>query len=360
MSNTPTTESDGVRFIRFILRHKKILIFSIVLSVIASVVVTFIMEPEFESTGIIFPTPTNSPDKMLANPQFGYEVDADWLTQVLQSEIVRDSLDKTFDLVNYFKLDKSETGWMDQLRKKYDKMLDFERTKYMSIEISATTRDPQMSADIVNFIIDNIDPIRENIFKANTYQTLIHFENSFFEKNRHINSLIDSIYELREHNTSTSLDLLYNQIKATQKKVDNWRDELNIIRNKYKFYDLESRMEMINKGLTGAKSNLANEKGKHEVYLKSYSEQDTIIINTKARIEGATSNIAELENDLIRFDSIKKQYDELTEKINAGLEQLKNLNVQYENTINAFEPYVNSVRLERLSNDYAHQQLVTE
>ena len=58
------------------------------------------------------------------------------------------------------------------------------------------------------------------------------------------------------------------------------------------------------------------------------------------------------------IDSAKKRYGELTEKIQSGFEQLRKLNEQYDNTVNAFEPFINSVKLERLLNDYAHQQVL--
>ena len=358
MSQPLSSDSDGVKLIQFFINHRRILISALIISVIATVVVTLLMKPKFESTGIIFPTPTNSPDKILAEPQFGYEVDADWLMQVLKSEIVRDSLNQAFNLVAYFELNMEKPGWIDDLKKKYDDMMSFERTRYMSIEIKAKTRSPELSADIVNFVIDNIDPIRENIFKSNTYQTLVHFENTYFEKIDFINQLIDSIYKLREQNTSEALDLLYNQIKAKQKEVNSWRSELNEIRNKYKFYDLETRLADINAKLSEARNIYTNENGKYQIYLKSFNVNDTIVISTKARIEGASRNIKEIEAEITNFDTIKKRYEELNEKIQAGLGQLRKLNEQYENTLNAFEPFTNSIKLERLSNDYAHQQII--
>ena len=334
------------------------MLYAFIIAIVATVVVTIVMKPSYKSTGIIFPTPTNSPDKILAEPQFGYEVDADWLMQVLKSEIVRDSINKEFDLVNYFELDTDKRGWMDDFRKEYDDMIDFERTKYMSIEISATTHKPELSANIANYVIDHIDGIREKIFKANTYQTLQHFEHIFFEKNDFVNSLIDSIYHLRENNTSEALNLLYAQIKKKQKEVNAWREELNTIRNKYKFYDLETHIEEINASLSDARQVYNMENGKYQVYARSFSKEDTLIINTNARIEGSSRNIELQETELEKFDNIKKSYEELSEKIKSGLEQLRKLNEQYENTINAFEPFTNSIRLERLSNDYAHQQVL--
>jgi len=358
MSKLQSSNSDGIKLIQFFIRHRKILLYAFIIAIVATVVVTLIMKPSYKSTGIIFPTPTNSPDKILAEPQFGYEVDADWLMQVLKSEIVRDSLNKEFDLINYFELDTKKQGWTDDFRKEYEDMIDFERTKYMSIEISATTHEPELSANISNYIIDHIDGIREKIFKANTYQTLQHFEHIFFEKNDLVNMLIDSIYNLRENNTSESLNLLYAQIKGKQKEVNTWREKLNLIRNEYKFYDLEIHVEEINTNLSNARQVYTMENGKYQVYIQSFSKEDTLIINTNAKIEGASRNIKLLENELENFDNIKKSYEELSEKIQAGLQQLRKLSEQYENTINAFEPFTNSIKLERLSNDYAHQQVL--
>ena len=353
-----SSNSDGIRTIKFLLKYKRVLIYSVVLAIIAAVVVTMLMKPLYESQGIIFPTPTNSPDKILDEPQFGYEVDADWLMQVLKSDIVRDSLNNTFNLVEYFEIDTSKRKWLDEFKKKYDKTISFERTKYMSIRVIVQTRDPKLSANIVNFVIDNIDAIREKIFKANTYKTLIHFEDSFFKKNIYIGELVDSIYNLREQNTSVSLSLLYNQIKVKQKEVNRWREELSKMRSSYKFYNLETQIENLNSNLSLAKTNYSLEQGKYEVYINSYSKSDTLVINTKARIEGVKKSIDELNMEIDTIDSAKKRYGELTEKIQSGLDQLRKLNEQYDNTVNAFEPFINSVKLERLLNDYTHQQVL--
>lgn len=356
MPTQSSQNSDGILFMKFLFRHKNLLIFSVIIVIVSAIVVTLLLKPLYESQAVIFPTPTNSPDKILEEPQFGYEVDADWLMQVLKSDIVRDSLNKQFNLINYFEIDTSKQLWLDDFRNNYNEMIDFERTKYMSIKIIVTTHNPEFSAKIANYIIDNIDAIREKIFKANTYQTLLYTEKVFIIKNQYLNLLVDSIYSLRNKNTSESLSLLYNQIKENQTEVNKWREELNNIRSKHMFYNLETQVENLNLNLSIAKNSYRFEKGKYEVYLKSYPSNDTLLINSKARAEGAFRNIKEIESELKKIDGIKKQYQELTEKIHANLDQLRKLNVQYENTVNAFEPFTNSIKLERLTNDYAHQQ----
>ena len=350
--------SEGARFLRFLYSWRKLLIAAFILSAIASVIVTLIMTPKYESSGVIYPTPTNSPEKILIEPQFGYDVDADWLMQVLKSEIVKDTLVKLFNLVDYFRLDTSDLDWRDELNKKYDKTLSFERTRYMSIEIKARTSDPQLSADLVNTIINRIDGIRERIFKENTRRAVMHYEDAFFEKMDLVNRLVDSLHALRTENASASVNLLYHQIKEKQKVMETDRARLNTLRNEYNFYDLGEYIDILNDNLAQARSQYASEQGKYDIYLKSFGENDTIFINTKAKLEGARQNAAQFEKELNQLNEIKQEYSTINDRLLANLKQLNELKAQYENTLNAFEPYVNSIRLERLASDYAHEQVL--
>jgi uncharacterized protein involved in exopolysaccharide biosynthesis len=358
MDKTQPQPAEGLMLIRFLYRWRKLLITGLVLAIIASLVVTLLMEPKYTSSGIIFPTPTNSPQKILDEPQFGYEVDADWLMQVLKSDIVKDTLVNLFNLADYFNIDQDEPGWRDDLSRKYNEMLSFDRTRYMSIEISATTSDPNLSANIVNAIIDRIDGIREKIFKANTYRSMVHLEEAFMEKSKLVNSLMDSIHAIRDKNTSSSLNKLYSQIKEKQEEVTALSEELTGMRNEHDFYDLSSYISILNSKLTDAKSVFAQESGRYEVLSENLSKGDTSLVNTKARMEGANRNIAQFESKLDELNSIKKRYAEVQAKLASDLKQLNQLKEQYENTSNAFEPYVNSIMLERLASDYTHEQVL--
>jgi len=133
-------------------------------------------------------------------------------------------------------------------------------------------------------------------------QSLQHFENAFFSKNEHIRNLVDSIHDLRLENASESLDLLYSQIRKKQDDVDNYRTEMNQIRNDYNFYNLDSHMEILNKSLTEARTNYTGESGKYEVYLENELKDDTLMIYTQARIEAAYRNIEDLESEIEKLE----------------------------------------------------------
>lgn len=358
MTDPVTNISEGARFLKFLYRWRKLLIAVFIAALVASVIITLLMKPEYESSGIIFPTPTNSPEKILVEPQFGYDVDADWLMQVLKSEIVKDSLVRLFGLVDYFGLDTNDRNWRDELNKKYKKTISFERTRYMSIEITARTENPKLSANLVNTVIDRIDGIRERIFKENTRRAVMHYENAFFEKMNLVNHLVDSLHALRSENASVSLNLLYKQIKEKQGEMETDREWLNAMRNDYNFYDLGQYIDILNENLALAQAQYATEKGKYEIYRQSLNEKDTLVINTKARLEGARQNITQFDTSLSNLNEIKKGYATINDRLMAELKQLNQLKEQYENTLNAFEPYVNSIRLERLRSDYEHEQVL--
>jgi uncharacterized protein involved in exopolysaccharide biosynthesis len=352
------TISEGAQFLRFLYRWRLLLLLALVVSIIATFVVTLLMPSKYESTGIIFPTPTNSPEKILSEPQFGYEVDADWLMQVLKSDIVMDTLVETFDLVQYYGIDTTDLKWRHELDRAYEKTMSFQRSRYMSIEITARTEDPELSAALVNTVIDRIDGIREDIFKENTRQTVLHYERAFFDKMDLISRMVDSLYALRSDNASASLDKLYRQIREKQEEVADTREKLNAIRSEHDFFDLGPYIEILSENLASARAVYASESGKYQVLKESLPPGDSLLMNARARMEGARQNITQFEGELKGLDAIKKEYSELNDKLMADLEQLNQLRQQYENTLNAFEPFVNSIRLERLASDYAHEQVL--
>ena len=350
--------SEGTRFLTFLYRWRRTLLLALVASIAATVIVTLLMPAKYESTGIIFPTPTNSPEKILTEPQFGYEVDADWLMQVLRSDIVRDTLVARYDLMEYWGIDTTELKWRHELNKMYEKTMHFQRTRYMSIEITARTGSPELSAALVNAVIGGIDAIRERIFKENTRQTVLHYEQAYFEKQDLIGRMVDSLYVLRDRNASVSLDKLYRQIKAKQAEVEESREKLNTIRNAHDFFDLGPYIEILNDNLASARAVYASEKGRYEILKESLPAEDSLLMVSRARMEGARQNIAQFEQELQELSTVKKEFTELNDMLMADLAQLNLLRGQYENTLNAFEPFVNSIRLERLASDYAHEQVL--
>jgi hypothetical protein len=56
---------------------------------------------------------------------FGYDVEADRILQLLQSQEIQDSINAKFDLVSYYELDTLDERWRDELRKEFFANINF-------------------------------------------------------------------------------------------------------------------------------------------------------------------------------------------------------------------------------------------
>jgi len=222
-------------------------------SCLAAAIVTYFIPKEYTSGAIVFPTETNSLEDVIRNPQFGYDVEADRLIQLLDSRLIRDSIVSKFNLLEYYKIDKSDADWYDQLRKKFGKDINFTKTIYMSVIISARSRDPEMSAMMVNEIISLIGKIREKLLKSNVYKAVSALQLEY----NILKSDMDSLSGILNDMTRTRKDI--QQYLQTEKYVSLIFDKkqmaddaagkaLQLVVNQYNikltwFYDVQNKLK---------------------------------------------------------------------------------------------------------------------
>jgi uncharacterized protein involved in exopolysaccharide biosynthesis len=188
------------------------------------------------------------------NPNFGYDVEADRLIQIFTSREIRDSVINRFDLLNYYELDKADEDWMDQLVKKYRNDIKFERTAYMSIVVSAQTKDPFMSAEIVNYIIEVTNKVREKIYKQNLS---VAYKKAYEEFNKQKNTTDSTLALLKDGGRdmdmaglallapNAQLNLNFDKISGIKSGADNISFAVHLIDYKHQLDRLnesESRL----------------------------------------------------------------------------------------------------------------------
>ncbi len=165
-------KKEALDFVRVAAKHRFLILGFVFLVTILTLIVTLVVPKKYTSSAIIFPTESNSLDDVIRNPQFGYDIEADRLIQILESRSIRDSIIKKFNLVNYFEIDTTKKDWQDILRKKYLRAVSYSKTRFMSVIISAKTTDPILSANIANAIILLVDQTRERLLKQNLDPTI--------------------------------------------------------------------------------------------------------------------------------------------------------------------------------------------
>jgi len=201
--------NDTAAFWKFIKLNFKVLFVYAICGGIAAFIVTLFIPKEYKSYGIVYPPSSTAIENSIDFPNFGYDVEADRLIQIIESREIRDSVVNKFDLVNQFEIKKTKAEWHDDLMKKYYKNIKLERTISMAVLITARTKDPELSADIVNYIIKITDQYREKLYKRNIISAYEHAEREYeFQKSKVDSAQKMLIENLKENNLSSLLMLM--------------------------------------------------------------------------------------------------------------------------------------------------------
>lgn len=235
--NPIDNDTDGAHLLRFIYRNRKIYLAIILISLITGIGVSLLMKPRYNSFAIVFPVQNNSIESVVDNPSFGYDVEADRMLQTLYSEEVFDSCASKFDLYKLMGVDASLPESRDHLKQKFYDFVSFKRSQYVSIIISATTPDPQLSADLVNYIISLSDGIRNHIYKKNQYIVYQSLEKEYSGRRNNLDLMTDSVARLRGLTSVEVLTLMNNQVVLKDNNSQNPKEQTSLERllNNYLF-----------------------------------------------------------------------------------------------------------------------------
>ena len=250
----------------FIIKNKFKLAFNISIAIIVSIVITYFIPNEYRSYGIIYPPSSTSLENSVENPNFGYDIEADRIIQIMQSQVIMDSTTSKFNLITYFDIDIKEIDSRDKLTNNFLKMVKFERTNYMSVSISVKSKNPNMSADIVNYIIDKANELRERIYKQNVLLAYGKAQEELDFQRKISDSIITVVKkDLDKLNLSglmvlaTNGQLNFNDLNSKQSSIENSNVGINIINYRSQLdrqREIENKLFKIKKTLDNPVPNL--------------------------------------------------------------------------------------------------------
>lgn len=228
---------DGAVLIRFIYRHRKSYLLIAIIAILGGIGISLMIKPKYYSNAILFPVQNNSIESVVDFQAFGYDVEADRMLQVLYSEEVFDSCAVKFSLYSLLNVDSSKATGRDELKDKFYHQVSFTRSQYVSIVIAATTTDPLLSADLVNYIITLSDGIRNRIYKKNLYIIYQSLEHEYTERRNHLDILTDSVTALRGATSIEVLTMMNNQVVLKNNNSSTAKQQTNLERilNNYLF-----------------------------------------------------------------------------------------------------------------------------
>ena len=165
---------NTTNFFIFLYKWRKPLIIVCLATAIISAAVSFLIAPKYKSTVILFPTSTNAISKALLADnyggkldilEFGEEAQTEQLLQILNSNEIRSRVIKKFDLMKHYEIDENAKYKMTRLFEEYNGNITYRRTEYMAVEITVLDKDPQIAADIANYISDQLDSVKNKMQK---------------------------------------------------------------------------------------------------------------------------------------------------------------------------------------------------
>jgi uncharacterized protein involved in exopolysaccharide biosynthesis len=198
--------NDNNKGILFLFQYRKLWLLALLIGGGLGAGITFFMQPKYMSTAIVYPYNSQTRDELISNPQFGYEIESEQLMQLLSSKSMRDRTIDKFKLYDYYEIDTTEESWNSDLTIRYVHDVEFLRSKFLSVVINVTMKDPMLAAEIANFQVEEVDRYRASIFAENRKADL---ENALVEMNENLETklaLRDSIYTIKGGND----DLLFN------------------------------------------------------------------------------------------------------------------------------------------------------
>ena len=260
----PNMESyfSNIHMMKIFLKWKWHLIaIAVIAALLAAVFSSSIfMKPRFKSYALVYPSNI---------APYSDESESEQMLQWLQSQDVRDSVMKKFDLHKHYGIDSSQKYFRSTMDYLYKKNVQIRKTQYESVEIIVTDTDPVIARDIVLSIVD------------------------------FCNAKIRAIQRDKFSEVVVSMGKI---LKDKTAQLDSVESELTDLRKNYELIDYESQAREITRGYlrTVDGSNSSNINSKDVLRLKENFEEKS----------GQMAILTQRRNDILRiYADFEKDYD---------------------------------------------------
>ena len=233
---------SSVDLLLYIWKRRFILIGVGIIAGLASILISLMITPMFQSSVIMFPASNASVSKDLLSQNysgrqnvhgFGEEQQAEQLLQILNSEPIRSRIIEKYDLMEHYEIDSDEKYPLTRLYETYNSNINFRLTEFMSVEISVMDMDPEYAANIANDISGLVDTVFNNMTKERAREAFHLVEREYLEAEQKLAVLRDSLDLVSAQVSAklkTSGDPSANLIKAITENGALYIAMLNMVR----------------------------------------------------------------------------------------------------------------------------------
>jgi hypothetical protein len=188
--------SSGNDFLNLALKWKGQLLLIFGISFLLSIIFSgkMFIKPLYRSTAIIYPINTFSYSEESATEQ---------MLQLFNSKDLHYAVIDSLDLFTHYDIKKDEIFAEEKVLKKFQKRISIQRTEYESVKINAFDRRPEMSFQMVSFLLKSYNEYALQLMRKKAAEVLVIKETIYREKKHEVDSIkhyVDSL--IRESNLS--------------------------------------------------------------------------------------------------------------------------------------------------------------
>ncbi len=236
--NDINLDEERQNLLVFIWKNRRIILTVTGSAAVVSLIVSFFLTPLYLSQAVVFPAATSTVsfseqrNAKASSMDFGEEEQAEQLVQILKSSKIRNILIERFDLFKNYDIDLDDKNKNYKLNKAYEEHIQFNRTRYGSIEIDVLDKSPELAATIANKIVELIDTVKNEMVQERTvpaYEINKRKKDMLDSEMRKLQGLMDSLSNLGVVPIESRANLFqaYNESKS-QADRDFFKEQIDI------------------------------------------------------------------------------------------------------------------------------------
>lgn len=240
----PDFNLNGTNLVQMVWQRRMIFILVGFVAFAVSLVVSFLITPQFKSTAVLIPASSTqaSKDVFVASrakglTMFGDDEEVEHLIQVLSSEGLRRHIINEFNLFDHYGINANENFAWHKVNSVYSSNISFRPSRYRSVMIEVYDNDPQMAAKLANAIVVAADSLTREAKRLVAQKALevleFHYQQTLAEAYRIDDSLsfvmskgvLDLPYQAKEA-TRVYAEAIANSSPTAASNLMKYMDEL--------------------------------------------------------------------------------------------------------------------------------------
>jgi uncharacterized protein involved in exopolysaccharide biosynthesis len=240
----PDFNLNGTNLVQMVWQRRMVFILIGFVAFAVSLVVSFLITPQFKSTAVLIPASSTqaSKDVFVASRAkgltvFGDDEEVEHLIQVLSSEGLRRHIINKFNLFEHYGVNANEEFAWHKVNNAYSSNISFRPSRYRSVMIEVYDNDPQMAAKLANAIVVAADSLTRDAKRLVAQKALevleFHYQQTLAEAYRIDDSLsfvmskgvLDLPYQAKEV-TRVYAEAIANSSPNASSNLKKYMDEL--------------------------------------------------------------------------------------------------------------------------------------